>query len=792
MLAMSSLQGDRIRVPKSLRRLILIPVFLTAVLAGAPSAQAADTDFQQPATSPEAVGAFPAEPAIGDVNGDGFADAIMANSGAVTTSIMLGGPLGDFTTSTFLVNAGQRDNALGKSDADSNLDIYGISAGSATTAGIAYIAKGTGAGTFAFSGTAPVTSTLTGTASPVQLALGRFNADGIDDVAIISKGCPTCGPGATALAPSLSILLGNGAGGFTSATATNISLPTNANPFGIVTGKFDSDANVDIAVAEPGTSGSPAANITVFKGNGLGGFPTTQVTPTGAVLPAGLETVDIDGDTKLDIIAANSSATGGVSVLKGTGVVGGFGAPTTFSVGDVGTIEVAVKDFDGDGKFDVAADSVGPNFNTTPGTMNYLVGDGTGAFAPSVFPKETVGLFPVGIGAGDFDNTAGPDLIVANFFTNPGTANVFLQARPDLSLTKGDAPDPVTVGNNITYTLTATNNSARFDATGAAIVDTLPAGVTFQSASAGCTNNTPSAGKVTCTIGAIARNTSATARTITVTTGAGAVPSVSNSAILSAQQIDPTPANNTANASTTVNPADADLSLTKSGPASVTAGAPVDYTLVAHNGGPANATGVTVVDTLPTDFSYDDVATDSANGSNLCDAGPTSAEVTCTIGAMANGGPDVTFHIKGTAGNNATTLHNNATIDGNEPDANSGNDTPPTVDTTVTASADLSLTKSGPGSVTAGAPVDYTLVAHNGGPSDATGVTVVDTLPTDFSYDDVATDSANGSKLCDAGPTSDEVTCTNGALPQGVAIDVTFHIKGTAGNNATTLHNNAT
>ncbi len=55
----------------------------------------------------------------------------------------------------------------------------------------------------------------------------------------------------------------------------------------------------------------------------------------------------------------------------------------------------------------------------------------------------------------------------------------------DLAITKGDSPDPVRFGEALTYTLLVTNNGPQ-DATGVMVVDTLPAGVTFVSASAGC------------------------------------------------------------------------------------------------------------------------------------------------------------------------------------------------------------------------------------------------------------------------------------------------------------------
>src|SRR5207245_2250725 len=56
----------------------------------------------------------------------------------------------------------------------------------------------------------------------------------------------------------------------------------------------------------------------------------------------------------------------------------------------------------------------------------------------------------------------------------------------NLALTKSDSPDPVLAGNNITYTLTVTNNGPS-DTTGASLSDAIPAGTSFVSATGGGT-----------------------------------------------------------------------------------------------------------------------------------------------------------------------------------------------------------------------------------------------------------------------------------------------------------------
>jgi len=85
---------------------------------------------------------------------------------------------------------------------------------------------------------------------------------------------------------------------------------------------------------------------------------------------------------------------------------------------------------------------------------------------------------------------------------------VFLSGT-DLSVTQTDTPDPVNVVSPLSYTLTVDNNGPD-DATGVTVTDTLPAGVTFQSASATQGSCSEAAGIVTCTLGDMISSATAT------------------------------------------------------------------------------------------------------------------------------------------------------------------------------------------------------------------------------------------------------------------------------------------
>lgn len=119
----------------------------------------------------------------------------------------------------------------------------------------------------------------------------------------------------------------------------------------------------------------------------------------------------------------------------------------------------------------------------------------------------------------------------------------------DLAIAKTDSPDPVTVGNNLTYTLTATNNGPS-DATGVTLSDQLPGGVSFVSATTGCSYDS-SAREVTCTVGALA---SASEQTMTIEVNPTTAGTITNTASIAGADGDPDATNNSASASTTVQP----------------------------------------------------------------------------------------------------------------------------------------------------------------------------------------------------------------------------------------------
>ena len=120
--------------------------------------------------------------------------------------------------------------------------------------------------------------------------------------------------------------------------------------------------------------------------------------------------------------------------------------------------------------------------------------------------------------------------------------------QADLAITKTGDLDPVLVDQELTYTLLVTNYGPQ-DATDVIAVDTLPFGVNFVSASAGCSELS---GVVTCVVGDLAASEVVSFDIVVVPLAEG---TITNTAVVSGHELDPMLANNTATLDTTVLPA---------------------------------------------------------------------------------------------------------------------------------------------------------------------------------------------------------------------------------------------
>jgi uncharacterized repeat protein (TIGR01451 family) len=174
-----------------------------------------------------------------------------------------------------------------------------------------------------------------------------------------------------------------------------------------------------------------------------------------------------------------------------------------------------------------------------------------------------------------------------------------------------------------------------------------------------------------------------------------------------------------------INTASADLAILKTvNNSTPNVGSNVTFTLAVTNNGPSNASGVTVNDLLPSGYTY--VSSVPSTGTYVSGTG------VWTVGNL-NNGANATLDITATV-NASGNYVNNSSVTGNEFDPDLNNNQDPE-STTPVPQADLAILKTVNNSTpNVGTNVTFTLAVTNNGPSNATGVTVNDLLPSGYSY----------------------------------------------------------
>jgi uncharacterized repeat protein (TIGR01451 family) len=264
------------------------------------------------------------------------------------------------------------------------------------------------------------------------------------------------------------------------------------------------------------------------------------------------------------------------------------------------------------------------------------------------------------------------------------SATVVAAGSGDLAITLANSPNPLSPGENYTYTAVATNNgpSASPNVT---VTIPLPVGTTnFQSLTnvpAGWSCLTPavgSGGNITCTIASLAAGATATfSPVIQVNNGTTSGTALSSTASIGTTGVDSIAANNTSTATNLVTArTNADMAIVKTdSPDPVGQYSRVTYRLTATNNGPAIATNVTVTDTLPASMLY--ISASPSIGS--C-AGTTT--IICSLGTLNVGNSQfVDIIVQATQ---TGTISNTATVTASQTDPVPANNSS-TAQTTVLA-----------------------------------------------------------------------------------------------------------
>jgi hypothetical protein len=222
---------------------------------------------------------------------------------------------------------------------------------------------------------------------PLYFALGDVNKDSKTDVVVPDF-----------LSDDISVLLGDGAGGFGAPT----SFAVGDKPEQVALGDLNGDSNLDAVVANFGSD-----NISILLGDGFGGFGPQTLRPAGGTDLHYIALGDLDNDGDLDIVDGHTITTSVVSVLLGNGS-GGFSPAVNFAAGDIAGL--VVVDVNGDSNLDVVAGDYQGR------AAIVLLGDGTGSFSPvTSFPLIANGN-PVSawyLAVGDLNNDGKLDLAIS-------------------------------------------------------------------------------------------------------------------------------------------------------------------------------------------------------------------------------------------------------------------------------------------------------------------------------------------------------------------------------------------
>jgi hypothetical protein len=264
--------------------------------------------FFLPATVLTTSGRRPLDVAVGDLNGDGRMDIVVAASGANSVLVFTQTATGTFNPPVAYAVGGD-PQAMTVADLDGN-GLTDIAV--ATAANTVSVLLQTGAGVFA----SPV-DYATGV-QPVAIKAADLNGDGKLDLLTANYGA-SLSPGTQ----GLSVLLQGAPGTF----AAPVHYTTDYRANGLAVGDLNGDGSLDVVMACAGLPGHPGAVSVFIQGGIVAGALLPAVNYTGSWGPMGVALADMDGDGRLDLVLADGDI---VVRLNDATAPGTFGPPKFF------------------------------------------------------------------------------------------------------------------------------------------------------------------------------------------------------------------------------------------------------------------------------------------------------------------------------------------------------------------------------------------------------------------------------------------------------------------------------
>jgi len=380
-----------------------------------------------------AAGDGPSSVATGDFDEDGHTDLAVANLVSNNITILIGDGNGTFLDKRdYEVDDLPRSLTTGDFNEDGHTDL--AVAGS----WIIRIMLGEGDGTFVFKGNCNAPERL------FSITAEDFDEDGHQDLAVVSQAGPDL------LLGFVSILAGNGDGTFAPAETDTVS----SGSCSVITGDFNEDGHIDLAVANSGMWSSFIGHISILLGAGDGTFASPMHYSTGDYSTS-VASEDFNEDGHLDLAVTNSGRFLGqissLSILLGYGD-GTFSAAVNYETADIPDA-VTCGDFEKDGHIDIAVANMGSD------SISVFLGIGDGTFDP--MDNYSAGDSPHSITTADFNEDGYLDLASGNSSSNNvsiliniagGSTSVELSPYPRFTL-RQNYPNPFNPLTTIRYSV---------------------------------------------------------------------------------------------------------------------------------------------------------------------------------------------------------------------------------------------------------------------------------------------------------------------------------------------------
>ncbi len=369
------------------------------------------TDFSSKVDFSTGLNSQPYSAAIGDLDGDGKPDIAVVNSSAYTVSVYYNTAtsgsisVGSFAAPVnFTTGTGANSITIGDLDGDGKLDLVIANGGSDK---VSVYRNTSTSGSIGVSSFASKVDFATGLNSfPYSVAIGDLDGDGKPDLAT-----------ANGNSSNVSVLRNTSTSGSitSSSFAAKVNFTTGSSPQSIAIGDLDGDSKPDLAIANWGSDNVSVLRNTATSGSIVVGSFAAKVDFSTGTQPNSIAIGDLDGDGKPDLAVANNGSDN-VSVLRNTAtsgsiVAGSFAAKVNFTTGSY-SYSVTLGDLDGDGKPDLASANQSSSNVSVLRNTSISGSISAGSFATKV--DFTTGTFPTSIAIGDLDGDGRPDMALAN------------------------------------------------------------------------------------------------------------------------------------------------------------------------------------------------------------------------------------------------------------------------------------------------------------------------------------------------------------------------------------------